>query len=76
METDEQTPKKQNKKILHIHKKQYFTYNIIKTKKMLPKKCYLHKDSLPTETHKEQAEFYSMCGLPRICLYSHSTAVL
>lgn len=38
METDEQTPKKQNKKILHSHKKQYFIYNIIETKKMLSKK--------------------------------------
>lgn len=38
METDEQTPKKQHKKVLHSHKKQYFIYNIIKTKEMLSKK--------------------------------------
>lgn len=37
METDEQTPKKQHKKVLHSHKKQYLIYNIIKTKEMLSK---------------------------------------
>lgn len=38
METDEQTPKKQNKKIVPGHKKQYFIFNIIETKKILSKK--------------------------------------
>lgn len=74
METDEQTPKKQNKKTLHSHKKQYLIYNIIKTKKMLSKKTLSAQRLCLLKLIRNTWNF-----VPRMVyleyLYSHFTAV-